>query len=1270
MIVCKQDLSAKTRLLQWIHLLVSQSHCKWLRIRAKSFSDLASMQYYQHSVRQNSASLRYSDSVPHAHSPAASRSDPELFSGSGTPSLPRGSVGGDTQPGDAPTATVQPRSFKASSLSKEDLNTISELTKQLSESTYLYNSHINLIRLLRRGFLMHISPQDDPETLNDPSQYALLEDLRQARDAMDSRFPVGEEFWVEWLQDECMLAESIEDRVSVIELCKKAVHEEVGSVPIWRFYGDYMWLLYKRSQEIHGVYQSCSLEQEDIVGRVLAGQSWAEEDMMVGKEVFSWEQMMDVWQQAIKATEWHINDSHVIWFPFMDLVLHDFNVAKANTNNPDSLARPRKLFMDRLRQPHSAWEETFQMFSSFVSRQQNNESYEHTMVEAKTKAKKALHEFDLRQEREFRLAQAAENQDRSTEWEVFAEYLEWEAGQHKKKTAPHFSRDIFVGLIERANLRFPSEAEFWEDHIDLTMEHPRNAEALLFVAQRATRHCPWAGSLWARRLSALEASRRPFAELEDAKHRATSSGLLEEVGGMDELIKVYTAWCGFLRRRAFAAQATEDERDIAEIAIKSAIEDVGNIGEKRFGKDFKGDPYFRTERLYLKFLAQAGQYDEGRTMWQKLSITHGDHYEFWSVYYLWEMVVWGIERGRHATRGGPRPSPELATSVLQRAIRRPNLDWPEKLIEAYLHHCSQHETVERLQEAQMETRRASRQVVKRRSKEAAETFPLKHQPSTVHQAASSSHPDAMAPDEKLEARDSKGKRKRANEMSQDLTSKRARQEDVTGNSIRQAATASSDPNSQLKRDRENTTIVVRHLPASVTESQVRKFFRDCGKILALNIVPEDKDAATATIEFESKEDVLTAHTKGMKSFEGHFISITEGTRTTLWVTNYPAEADEQYIRSLFEDYGEIVEVRFPSLKVNTHRRFCYVQFLTSKQAENASHSLDGKSLGGNLRLSAKISDPSARKQRTGATQEGREVYVGNLDWSASETDVTTLFSESGNIESCRIPRNAAGKSKGAAFLIFSSQHEAQMALTMNLRLFKDRVLTVDISKPKAAKHQATTVVNETSPDAALNPDQDSNATPHHNKPHLSSQDASQRTVALLNVPDTVNDARLRRFIEPHASFRKIVLRPDHEGAIVELANAAEAGKLSMSLDGREISPRQPITVGTVAELMEQRSGTSSRQISDGSFQVRAGKNFSMQPAPRRPGLGARGRVRGPRIGAFDAALMGAEKGSPQSNGAEKEEEAFDRKGKSQADFRAMLDGSAKKDNINQNASKQ
>lgn len=111
-------------------------------------------------------------------------------------------------------------------------------------------------------------------------------------------------------------------------------------------------------------------------------------------------------------------------------------------------------------------------------------------------------------------------------------------------------------------------------------------------------------------------------------------------------------------------------------------------------------------------------------------------------------------------------------------------------------------------------------------------------------------------------------------------------------------------------------------------------------------------------------------------------------------------------------------MRFPSLKYNTHRRFCYVQFKTASQASSAT-GIDGFEVDGH-KLVVKISDPSRKKDRSGAIYEGREVYVSNVDWNATEEDVREVFAKYGTVEKVRIPRSVAGKSKGVAFVVFSS----------------------------------------------------------------------------------------------------------------------------------------------------------------------------------------------------------------------------------------------------------
>ena len=78
----------------------------------------------------------------------------------------------------------------------------------------------------------------------------------------------------------------------------------------------------------------------------------------------------------------------------------------------------------------------------------------------------------------------------------------------------------------------------------------------------------------------------------------------------------------------------------------------------------------------------------------------------------------------------------------------------------------------------------------------------------------------------------------------------------------------------------------------------------CGTINNLKLIPEaDGLSTTASIEFDSKEDVLTAQTKDMKSFDGNAIEVKVGSGSTLYVCNFPPTADEAWIREKFQQVG-------------------------------------------------------------------------------------------------------------------------------------------------------------------------------------------------------------------------------------------------------------------------------------------------------------------------------------------------------------------------------
>lgn len=82
-----------------------------------------------------------------------------------------------------------------------------------------------------------------------------------------------------------------------------------------------------------------------------------------------------------------------------------------------------------------------------------------------------------------------------------------------------------------------------------------------------------------------------------------------------------------------------------------------------------------------------------------------------------------------------------------------------------------------------------------------------------------------------------------------------------------------------------------------------------------------------------------------------------------------------------------------------------------------------------------------------------KIYVGNLSYSATEEDLTELFSPFGNVVSAKIIKdNYTGESKGFAFIEMESQEEGENAIKeLNGKELKNRALNVSVARPKESR---------------------------------------------------------------------------------------------------------------------------------------------------------------------------------------------------------------------------
>ena len=81
---------------------------------------------------------------------------------------------------------------------------------------------------------------------------------------------------------------------------------------------------------------------------------------------------------------------------------------------------------------------------------------------------------------------------------------------------------------------------------------------------------------------------------------------------------------------------------------------------------------------------------------------------------------------------------------------------------------------------------------------------------------------------------------------------------------------------------------------------------------------------------------------------------------------------------------------------------------------------------------------------------GKKIYVGNLAYGVSSSDLQQMFEAHGTVQSAQVIMDRdTGRSKGFGFVEMDSEQEAQAAITaLNGQQVDGRTLTVNEARPR------------------------------------------------------------------------------------------------------------------------------------------------------------------------------------------------------------------------------
>ncbi|OJT12790.1 hypothetical protein TRAPUB_10625 [Trametes pubescens] len=1028
----------------------------------------------------------------------------------------------------------------------DSLEALSGILERLTENPYDISLHAEHIRIARATNL------DDQ--------------VESALEMMTVFWAAGESVWLPLIERRTSTGdlESPEDLQAILDLYARA-EQDYLSIPLLQKHLEFLVERYEHIAE--------SESRPEGLG-----------------ELFSPDWMHETLAKVADQGIGHLTKSHLLWDIRRDW---EFELLQNSSGeNRERLASlVEAMLLERLQQPHSNYEETFQAYSSFTTNHKPHDQYELLLVQATKLRSRSVKGFQLRERLEASLEQA------SFSLEGYAYYL----GVERRRKTP----DIFVvkPLYERAiaeadkrRLNGEPGAEdalrsFWTGYVDFLRTQDVDDEQLLLTFRRGMRSVPASGELLARYMRFLERaldSEEAAVQIGAVYEKAQSvAPLLSDV---EQLVAAVLARAGFEKRSIEAGSSGEDYESLLQI-LMDGISKVRKASKT-------GDPRLRLEKyLSAVCLDVDDLHANAVVLWEDTAKHYKTSYLAWTSYtdvLIKEHMYDDVRK-------------------VFRDVSAKHLDWPEAIWDAWVSFEQLHGTVEELENALAHIERAQTQVNARRAKEAekaqlaaaqliaetqASALPIAQAPVLVK---AESVPETIAMDVDPSAASGSHSKRKAEDEGAAEDSKKPRMEEQPV---------------KLKRDRENSTVFVGDLPAGVEDEELRALFKDCGVVREVKIT-QLPNSLVATVEFLERDSVPAALTKDKKRVRGQEIAVHLAWRSTLYITNFPEDADDTFIRTLFGKYGEIFDVRWPSKKFKSTRRFCYVQYTSPTSAENALE-LNGTDIEEGRRLSVYISNPERRKERTDSDANEREIYIAGLSKLATKEDLETLFKIYGTVKDVRMILDDKGKSKGFAFIEFASEAEARAALAANNHELKKRRMAVTLA--------------------------DSRVKPKTKAPGYR-EEVRNRSVRVKNLPPGTQEGLLQQALEKHAKIKRVEVFADINEAELELESPAEAGKLLLRQDPIEFNGN------TLQIVAENTTGPpTSRPIAppSGTSGFFVPRNAVSRP---RAGLGSKqrgfatGQTGGSRPGAPAAGGSGTSANSGGGGGA-----------KGQDDFRKMLLG--------------
>ncbi|XP_055643637.1 squamous cell carcinoma antigen recognized by T-cells 3 isoform X1 [Toxorhynchites rutilus septentrionalis] len=534
--------------------------------------------------------------------------------------------------------------------------------------------------------------------------------------------------------------------------------------------------------------------------------------------------------------------------------------------------------------------------------------------------------------------------------ELYREYI--------KECGAQLGDDELQVLYERSVADCCLDPSVWSDYLKYLNKYPPDedeyspslvfSQTALDLVNRALHNCPWSAELYVEKMRIYERTKRNKEEL---------LKIMEEVATVEfqapePAVKVWLEYLTYLRRQANFEE--EKEREI----LRSNFELAWNQLGRSWGE--LADPECKILQFWGRLeYGPLGDPLKGRELWQNVmdSSDNSTRVGLWIEYAELEGT-----RGKDPTR-----------KVYRKAINSEGLNDPETLAAAWMRFERCNGSLEQLTSCQEQCIPMIQAYYKSLSQQRASKGRKSDPKKEIDQTQSTKKKNLKRPHDQPSFGDDK-----------DDHFKKPETPKKVGSTLEQSTKRirlEEPPVKEVDVSSDNKRVFFSNLSFDATEEQIRAAFPELRmKSIELVYGSSGKSRGFGYVEFEDERDVQKALSFDRRPLDGRPVFISSLARdksnrsnkfkyaekfepNKIFIKGLPFEASSDDVRTLFEPFGKLKDVRLVYYRSGKSKGLAYVEYENEAAAKNAVLKMDQHNMNG-FTITVALSAPPPRGNPT------------------------------------------------------------------------------------------------------------------------------------------------------------------------------------------------------------------------------------------------------------------------------------------------------------------